>query len=78
MPAKPTAENEVTLPKSALERFPGIENFEVARTEHGIRLRPLRPVEIEKIERIRARVEERGLTESDVRDAVKWARRRAD
>ena len=78
MPAKPPAENEGTLPKSAPERFPGIENFEVARTEHGTRLRPRRPVEIEKIERIRERIAERGLTESDVRDAVKWARRQAD
>lgn len=78
MPVKPAPENRSAQLQSILEDFPGVEKFEVVRTDEGIRLVPLRPVEIEKIERIRERVAERGLTESDVRDAVKWARRQAD
>lgn len=78
LPAKLPVEKESALPKSVLGDFPGVENFEVVRTEAGIRLKPLRPVETEKIDRIREKIAERGLTESEVRDAVEWARRRAD
>ena len=78
LPAKLAAEKESALPKSVLGDFPGVENFEVVRTEDGIRLKPRRPVETEKIDRIRKKVAERGLTESEVREAVEWARRRAE
>lgn len=78
LPAKLPAEKESALPQSVLGDFPGIENFEVVRTEAGIRLKPLRPLETGKIDRIRKKIAASGITESEVRDAVEWARRRAE
>lgn len=73
-----TSGNRLTLPERILEDFPGVECFEVVLTEGGIRLTPVSPVKTEKIERIRAKIAGLGIEESEVRDAVKWARRQTD
>ena len=75
MLAKLTSKNQLTLPKKIIADFPGVEYFEVERTEDGIMLTPARLL---KIERIRAKIAALGVTEADVRDAVTWARRRTE
>ena len=77
MLAKKTVKNQITLPKSIVERLPKTDYFEVSlRGEEII----LRPVVIEtkgtKLDRIRKKIKALGLTEKDVDDAIRWARTR--
>lgn len=75
MLAKLTSKNQLTLPKRIMANFPGVEYFEVEQTKEGILLTPARLL---KLERIRAKIAALGVTEADVRDAVAWARRKAE
>ncbi|MBI2082554.1 MAG: AbrB/MazE/SpoVT family DNA-binding domain-containing protein [Deltaproteobacteria bacterium] len=76
MLAKRTYKNQITIPKEALKGFEEIEYFDVfARGEEIV----LRPVVIqsqgERLKRIRAKIRSLGLTEKDIDEAVRWARR---
>ena len=73
MLAKKTVKNQITLPKAALSPFPGVDYFEVSTDGSCIVLKPLRP---SRAEEVRTRLRELGITEGDVSDAVKWARKR--
>jgi hypothetical protein len=73
MLAKRTSKNQITLPKAIASRFPGTDYFD-ARIEGGsIVLRPVRP---DQIEEVRRKLAQLGITEDDVRAAVRWARAR--
>jgi virulence-associated protein VagC len=72
MLAKKTSKNQITLPKSAVERFPGVDYFEVIPEDERIVLVPLRR---SRAGEVRAKLEALGITETDVTDAVAWARR---
>jgi bifunctional DNA-binding transcriptional regulator/antitoxin component of YhaV-PrlF toxin-antitoxin module len=73
MLAKLTSKNQLTLPKSVVRAFPGVRYFEV-RTEKGrIVLEPARDREFEGVWR---KIESLGIAEKDVKDAVRWARKR--
>lgn len=72
MIAKKTSKNQLTLPKKVAERFPGVEYFDVRVDDGQITLVPVRPGQMEQVQ---ARLEQLGLSDQDVRDAVAWARR---
>jgi hypothetical protein len=70
--AKKTSKNQLTLPKRVVERFPDVEYFEVLVDDSRISLVPVRPGQLQEVQR---RLEQLGISEADVADAVAWARR---
>ena len=77
MLAKKTSKNQITLPKVAVRNFPGIDYFEISVAEDKIELRPVKIAPVgASLEKIRKKIQELGLTEKDVKDAIQWARKR--
>lgn len=72
MLAKLTAKNQLMLPKAVASQFAGIEYFEVSTDGSSITLKPLRPG---RLDEVRAKLEQLGISESDVTDATDWARK---
>ena len=72
MLAKLTSKNQLTLPKAVISAFPGVDYFDVSR-EHGCIV--LTPVRLTRADAVRSRLSELGLSETDIADAVAWARR---
>lgn len=75
MIAKKTSKNQLTLPKKAVERFPDVEYFDVRVDDAQITLVPVRPGQLQQVQ---VRLEQLGISDRDVRDAVSWARRLVD
>jgi hypothetical protein len=73
MLAKKTVKNQLTLPKKVADQFPDVEYFRVSVDGERIVLEPVRPG---RAFEVRERLEQLGITEQDVTDAVSWARRR--
>jgi hypothetical protein len=77
MLAKKTVKNQITLPKSIVERLPKTDYFEVSLRGEEILLRP---VVIEskgtKLDLIRKKIKALGFKEKDVDAAIRWARTR--
>jgi len=77
MLAKLTAKNQLTLPKRALESL-GLETppayFEIEVDDGRIILTPAR---LGSAQGVRRKLAELGITDSDVADAVSWARRQS-
>jgi hypothetical protein len=71
MLAKLTSKNQLTLPKSVTQAIGPTEYFDVEVREGQIVLTPVR---IQRGDAIRAKLAELGIKESDVGDAVAWAR----
>lgn len=71
MLSKLTSKNQLTIPKEVIKNFPSTEYFEIV-AENGRMI--LTPVRINNAERARLKLAELGITESDVSDAVSWAR----
>lgn len=78
MIAKKTSKNQLTLPKDIVREFPEITYFDAVVENRRIILTPLklRPAEI-TLENIREKIEKKGITQSDVDNAVKWARKKS-
>ena len=77
MLAKKTSKNQITLPKAISAAFPDAEYFDVSIEENRILLRPVKMVPYRKtLEEVRAKMAKLGITENDVSEAVKWARRK--
>ena len=72
MLAKLTSKNQITLPKALMNRFPGTEYFDV-REDAGQLV--LKPVKMRNLDAVWRKIESLGITEKDVGDAVRWARR---
>lgn len=72
MLAKLTSKNQLTLPKAAISKVDAAEYFEVTVEDGRI---VLTPVKIQKAQAIRKKLEELGISEQDIEDAVTWARR---
>jgi len=72
MLAKKTSKNQITLPKTVVTRFDGIDYFDVTTDGESIVLRPLR---LSRADEARERLARMGISEDDVRDAVEWARK---
>jgi len=72
MLAKLTSKNQLTLPKSVVSSVDVTEYFDVT-VENGRII--LTPVRIQQARAVRDKLEELGITEQDIDDAVDWARR---
>lgn len=77
MLAKKTVKNQITLPKTIVEKLPKTDYFEVSLRGEEI---VLKPVVIEakgtKLGKVRRKMKALGLTEKDVDAAIRWARNR--
>jgi bifunctional DNA-binding transcriptional regulator/antitoxin component of YhaV-PrlF toxin-antitoxin module len=69
--AKITSKNQITLPKAVLLQCAPAEYYDVS-TEGGRIV--LTPVQVHSADAVRHKLEALGLTESDIADAVQWAR----
>ena len=72
MLAKLTPKNQITLPESVASSFQGTEYFEVTIENGRIVLTPAR---LTAADGVRSKLTDLGLSESDVTEAVSWARR---
>ena len=72
MLAKLTSKNQLTLPKSVLDKVSKTTYFEV-EVERGRII--LIPVQISRADAVREKLAQLGITEQDVEEAVQWARR---
>lgn len=76
MLAKKTSKNQVTLPKAIVQQLPETEYFEVELRGGEVVLRPVVVgASRERLRKVRAKMKRLGLTEKDVTDAIRWARR---
>jgi hypothetical protein len=77
MLAKKTSKNQLTLPKEIVRAFPDTEYFDVSVKDRKIVLMPVKitPADM-TLEGIREKMEKLGITEGDVAEAVKWARKK--
>lgn len=73
MLAKKTSKNQLTLPKEVVRNFPGVDYFDVREEGGRIILEPFVP---SKADEVRRRLEQLGIGETDIADAVAWARNR--
>ncbi len=69
--AKKTSKNQITLPRSVVDRFPGVNYFEVREEDGRIVLCPVRPG---RADEVRSKLAALGIEEGDVEAAVRWAR----
>jgi hypothetical protein len=72
--AKKTTKNQITLPKKVVDRFTGVEYFEVSTDGTCIILRPLQK---SRADEVRAKLAQLGVDDADVTAAVSWARKKA-
>ncbi len=72
MLTKKTSKNQITLPKAVIQHFENVDYFDVQEEEGKIILLPVRPAHSTEVRR---RLNEMNLGESDVEDAISWARR---
>jgi hypothetical protein len=73
MLAKKTSKNQLTLPKAVVNAVGDSEYFDVTVDSGRIVLTPVR---LQEANSVRAKLDELGITEDDVQDAVEWARKR--
>jgi hypothetical protein len=73
MLAKMTSKNQLTLPKVLVTEVGATEYFDVEARNGQLVLTPVR---IHRGDAVRAKLAELNLCESDVADAVDWARRK--
>lgn len=72
MLAKITTKNQLTLPKSVTQAVGPAEYFDVQARAGQIVLTPVR---IQRGDAVRAKLAELNLSESDIGDALSWARK---
>ncbi len=77
MLAKKTSKNQITLPKAIVRQIPATEYFDVSIQEGAVLLKPVVvSVPGERLSVVREKVRALGLTEDDVKGAIRWARGR--
>lgn len=72
MLAKKTSKNQITLPKAIATHYPEVEYFDIQEENGRIILIPLRP---NRSDEVRSKLEQLGITEDDVGEAIDWARK---
>jgi hypothetical protein len=77
MLAKKTSKNQLTLPKEIVKVFPDAEYFDISVEDRKIILMPVKiiPADV-TLEGISNKMAKLGITEGDVAEAVKWARKK--
>ena len=73
MLAKRTSKNQVTLPKAIVQMVGGVDYYDVTVADGKIILAPVR---LQQTEAVWAKLEELGIAQDDVGDAIAWARTR--
>ncbi len=77
MLAKKTSKNQLTLPKKIAGIFKGVDYFDVSVKDNVITLKPVKITPAQSpLEGIRDKVEALGLKESDIKEAIRWARKK--
>lgn len=71
MLAKLTSKNQLTLPKAVTTAVEATDYFEVTAENGRIVLTPVR---VNRADGVRAKLADLGLSESDVTEAITWAR----
>jgi len=71
MLAKRTSKNQITLPKAIVTATGEVDYYEVDVEDGRIILTPAR---LQKANAVRAKLQGIGIEESDVGDAIQWAR----
>jgi uncharacterized membrane protein (DUF485 family) len=71
MLAKLTSKNQLTLPTAVVSEVDAAEHFEVA--VENVRI-VLTAVRIQRAQAVRDKLQQLGITEQDVEDAIAWAR----
>ena len=75
--SKKTVKNQITLPKSIVDRLSQTDYFEVSLRGQEIFLNPVViGSKGSKLDRIRKKIKALGLTEKDVKSPIRWARTR--
>lgn len=74
MLAKRTSKNQITLPKAVVQMAGEADYYDVAALDGKIVLTPVR---LHTGDAVRAKLQELGIAQGDVGDAIAWARRRA-
>ncbi|MDH2237409.1 AbrB/MazE/SpoVT family DNA-binding domain-containing protein [Pigmentiphaga sp. GD03639] len=72
MLAKLTSKNQITLPKAAVSSVDETDYFDVT-VENGRIV--LTPVRVHQAQAVRDKLEQLGITEQDIEEALAWARR---
>ena len=73
MLAKRTTKNQLTLPKAVVAATGEADYYDVSTDNGRIILTPLR---IQRADALRSKLAELGIKQDDVKDAIKWARKR--
>ncbi len=77
MLAKKTSKNQLTLPKKIAGVFEGVDYFDVAVKDNVIILKPVKITPAEStLKGVRDKVEALGLKDEDIKEAIRWARRK--
>ena len=74
MIAKLTSKNQLTLPKWIVEQFPGMNYFSVEAEYGRIILEPVNPRQLNQVQE---KLEQLGVAEDDIQEAVAWSRKRS-
>ena len=74
MIAKLTSKNQLTLPKRIVEQFPGMNYFSVEAEYGRIILEPVNPRQLSQVQE---KLEQLGVAEDDIQEAVAWSRKRS-
>jgi hypothetical protein len=78
MLAKKTSKNQITLPKAIVNAFPDAQYFDVSIKDDKILLMPVKISPIGSgIEGVRDKMRRLGITEKDVGEAIRWARKKS-
>lgn len=75
MLARMTEKNQLTILEPLTFDLPASEFYEVSCEDGRIVLTPVTDADItRRADKVRRKLQERGITEKDVADAIKWAR----
>ena len=74
MLAKRTSKNQVTLPKAVVQTAGEADYYDVTVQDGKIVLTPVR---LHQADAVRAKLEELGIAQEDVSEAIAWARGRS-
>ncbi|OGQ57504.1 MAG: AbrB family transcriptional regulator [Deltaproteobacteria bacterium RIFCSPLOWO2_02_FULL_53_8] len=78
MLAKKTSKNQLTLPKGIAGRFEGIDYFDISVKDNSIILKPVKITPAQStIDNVRDKIEALGLKDEDVKEAIRWARKKS-
>ena len=77
MLCKKTSKNQLTLPKEIVSSFPETDYFDISIKNSKIVLVPVKITPVDgALSSVRDKLQRLGIVQSDVADAVKWARKK--